>query len=828
MADSPNLPIKTIFSAAFFHKPIATPSKAWSKLPEDITRISNLGLAYHTGQTRPGESMELLKIHIGQIKRLCVAEHFKESALLYWKTLCQVAFALPPPKNHGSSPWYKAIPSAGFTPDNLVIIKSFCVALAWTDPRKLFTAECWDKGRGLISSPMTAAWAGIYQVVGAPWAHCLEVNDTSWDIDHLSFLPTNEDVEMEDSQAPIQPTASVLELSTPTSPPKRRSVQISEQPTRNSGLGRGGGSHFQTHDTLSAGFLSRTVLRPLRNSTPAPLLYSTKHTTWITIRFNPISAAPDQNVLLNYLCDYLRSWAKLFFTHQPDGLLLGDPDSDFRKATLDRTSTLPNMYKKFSQAAYTSWHAYIGSCFVRPNAPIYVSLLVGHNKPTLISPAFEADLISHFMYMRVRENQECRGEVKVGWLLGWPALRNAFSADSASKAINQLPILKNAGITVELRIAAIQQNRGGGYTKTQQGEYDGVHAFLPNYQDENKMTRAKLILRQIGSSKYKGPWPLGVQFRFVPSMNDDQIPLTNRVIRAHKKLYSKHTRFHKSLECRLVKNIRDIDFDCGPIDGHQYSLRNLLMHISSSKDPFQRALISMEQHWNTGAVWFVYSTHDTSLANDALQIISNAKCLANYYLGESSLLCFSDDGLPLTTFDPKLGFIESVLTFNMELDGEPNFLSTFVDDYASDDSDYEMDPTYGAPSTPDAVERCDTPFSFMLQHDLSQIHRVYQQNQYNDNRTIATNLGDSDTVVTGTSTTPSSLSSLPTGAINSLAIAEWLRSNPASKLEIMEMLAASPPPAVAHAPPPPPTPPDVTPHSTINSPAKTDGKDDHE
>src|SRR5688572_84801 len=88
-------------------------------------------------------------------------------------------------------------------------MRQFAIRLALSDPMVLFSQETalWTEQHFLRSRLGTHAWAGAYQLFGAPWKNCLEFNSEVLSASTPvagEFSPVPEDVEVVPS-----PTAEV-------------------------------------------------------------------------------------------------------------------------------------------------------------------------------------------------------------------------------------------------------------------------------------------------------------------------------------------------------------------------------------------------------------------------------------------------------------------------------------------------------------------------------------------------------------------------------------------------------------------------------------------
>ena len=143
------------------------------------------------------------------------------------------------------------------------------------------------------------------------------------------------------------------------------------------------------------------------------------------------------------------------------------------------------------------------------------------------------------------------------------------------------------GLQVEVRPEFISFGKKNGSKQADRSKTKILQVYVA-WESSGTARRALL---QIYSSSMKGQYPLGTVARFVPNVEDYRFIHTTAGRLAYTNSLKKHIKFMEMTEIISTPNIIELD---AIIPRYQMSLRNLIMHIFSSKNSNWNLFVSVD------------------------------------------------------------------------------------------------------------------------------------------------------------------------------------------------------------------------------------------
>jgi hypothetical protein len=199
---------------------------------------------------------------------------------------------------------------------------------------------------------------------------------------------------------------------------------------------------------------------------------------------------------------------------------------------------------------------------------------------------------------------QCGKRVDLGQLLG-PNLEQ-YSLDDISLMLSSSTHFHTHGITniqLETRVHKLSARM-----ETHEPRVPTVHIMV----DATQKRQAKLCFKHAYPSlpKARGPYPLGVQYRFVEEIISGDTPVLPNKRKRIMNLRNKQKAFNNSLRIMNYEGIKSLH---RPLPGNQnITLLKFLAAMKSTKYPEQSLFVAIEQEHSDATVNFYYKSNTDS------------------------------------------------------------------------------------------------------------------------------------------------------------------------------------------------------------------------
>ena len=489
---------------------------------------------------------------------------------------------------------------ADYSPDltHYTSLRSTFIRLALSDPVTLFPKDQWfNDGLSMVYEGH-AIWIAAYTEFGAPWK-----NREHW-------YESNKPPSKKPSPKPIPKPSNNNPYAKNKSKQNKEGVKFADLTKKdppNPPLISTTGNYLFLNKPL--------VTNPYKTKAVAKMKdYSRHYRTYVKIKLARITSEsfPDQEVELT---SSLKQLLHYIWATDSSALIL-----PWAKASsnlpLKKGSDLPK--SKFDMDKY------VDRIWMMKNQSAYCRMLVAHNpEPKKLFEDSQLQLcIEKSQLMLTIERIQADRLVSAGHLLGYHT--TVCNCSNLADTLQQHPILQ--GLSIEIRPEFISFGKKNG---TKQAERSKTK-ILQVYVAWDSSGKARRALLQIYSRSNKGQYPLGVSARFVPNVEDHCFIHTNQGRLAYTNSLKKHIKFMEQTDVISTPNIIELD---AIIPRYQTSLRNLIMHIFSSKNSNWNLFVSVDTSYY-GDVLFAFRTE---LANEAKNMLAVLPLFLEATLGHSDV-----------------------------------------------------------------------------------------------------------------------------------------------------------------------------------------------
>ena len=488
-----------------------------------------------------------------------------------------------------------------FSPDltHYAALRTTFIRLALSDPVALFPKDQWFNDGLSMVYESHAIWIASYIEFGAPWKnreYWQEPTKPPPTKPPPKPLPKPSNHNPYDKKNKKKPTKEGVKFADPTKkdPPNPPPLPIT-------------GNYQYLNKPL--------VTNPYKTKAVAKMKdYSRHYRTYVKIKLARITSEsfPDQEVELT---SSLKQLLHYIWATDSSALILPWAKTS-SNLPLKKGSDLPK--SKFDMDKY------VDRIWMMKNQNAYCRMLVAHNpEPKKLFEDSQLQLcIEKSQLMLIIERIQADRLVSAGHLLGYHTM--VCNCANLADTIQQYPILQ--GLSIEIRPEFISFGKKNG---TKQAERSKTK-ILQVYVAWDSSGKARRALLQIYSKSNKGNYPLGVSARFVPNVEDHRFIHTTPGRLAYTNSLKKHIKFMEQTDVISTPNIIELD---AIIPRYQTSLRNLIMHIFSSKNNNWNLFVAVDTSYY-GDVLFAFRTE---LANEAKNMLAALPLFLEATLGHSDV-----------------------------------------------------------------------------------------------------------------------------------------------------------------------------------------------
>lgn len=525
-------------------------------------------------------------------------------------------------------------------PDDLKIIRRMAIRLTLSDPIDLFSSASWRTGELTMKLPAHSAWTACYHMFGAPWK-----NREHWFVTSAPSL-----LKRKSSETTHEPKQSKsVDFTTPKNPVQNKLSKTPKNPyksskapaTKNLDLSKppakptASAVDPKLTNTTSPASIEDTAISVITNdsntaSAPPPASKpGTKHSSNSMYLSKALTSNPRHTAKVQNMKDVgrkHRTYVKLKFakftsdanSEQAEELSVCFKNMMDKVWSVDATvlilawkdgaSSKPLRSRSEFPKSKDGLVSYVDNLWMQKGKSAYCRALLSHDmaSDSLFNDHGLQSWLNELDLSIVVDRIQAKKISNVGHLLGYHSL--VANAENLADAIQNLDVMGNISVEVRSEFVKFGIKKGPSQRSSTK--------ILQIYTSWDAASRARRALVEVYSSQAKGRFPLGVQARFIPNINDTRFIRTPSAQLAHTNSLKKHVKFMSSTGMSPSYTIIELDHFNEQLG---MTLRQAIMHIFSSSKNNCALFLAVDTSFYGDCVNFAYREE---LENEAVTMIT--------------------------------------------------------------------------------------------------------------------------------------------------------------------------------------------------------------
>lgn len=503
--------------------------------------------------------------------------------------------------------------------EELRLFRYMAIRLALSDPVDLFPSSSWKNGALTMLFSGHTAWAACYWMFGAPWknrehwfataAPALQGNLKRKASDRVHDSLVTKTVEFRPDQEAVDLTArkpAPVETPPPKAPNSSASAVSVVANDKDSAAKK---------PAINSMYLSKSLQPNPRHAKNVQAMKDVgrKHRTYVKLKFSKFTSDVTTEQAEEVATCFKSMMDKVWNVDSTTLVL----------AWKDGASAKPLRSRSEFPKSKDGLVGYLDNLWMQKGKSAYCRSLLSHDTPAdqLFQDHGLQSWLEGLDLSLVVDRIQAKRIGNAGHLLGFHAL--AANTENLADAIQNQMAMRN--ISVEVRSEFVRFG-----TKKTASQRTNTK-ILQVYTAWDSTSRARRALVEIYSSKAKGLYPLGVQSRFIPNVNDTRFIRTPASLLAHTNSLKKHVKFMNNTGMQQCHTIIELDHYNTDVD---MTLRQAIMHIFSPSMPNCTLFLAVDTSFYGDCVNFAYREE---LENEAINMITALPLFLFASLGRRSV-----------------------------------------------------------------------------------------------------------------------------------------------------------------------------------------------